>query len=1103
MANAPRPYLRGISGNDFQNFDRGEQILPLSKKLFRWIKEPRNATFLMFYGFVFTCVFGFFTGFGLFPTIFFLSLGFWLLSLQETSPLRIPVHENLLDIKNTRPNTKPQKGKGVFYVGTENQTRKEIWLSDDDCRQHFMIFGTTGAGKSELLFGFCSNFMAFGSGLIFVDGKGDIKTFASISALTKRWNREADLRVINFAPINEQDVAPGEITTNSFNPYTTAPPADMVTMISGLMSIGKEDVWSQRANQLLKAVIYVMAWARDNGKLDMNPTSIARYMELPELIKFLTDENFEGMPNYLEEQLFAYLSSLPLFKRDQWNQDDRKLRGKDEQGKPIEIGEKAFEQHTYLLMQLSGPMSLMTSDFRHVFMAKYGDIDFFDVLFNRRILVVLLPSMGQTTQQVAQMGRIIVGALKSMLGACLGSLGTHSQSFVDDVVNLRPTNAPSAFAVILDEVGSYLVTGMAQMAAQVRSFGISMIFASQDRTQMTRFDEKEANSIIANTNTQIIMRSQDTDALKLAIEVGGKEYRARTTQMSLNKQAMSENSWKDADSISISNENRINELDIRAQKEGDFHLFHADQLIRGKGFYTNALGNFKDAGNISISPIQMLTVRRPQMDLAKGAKYIPQMMKVLLNKDLLEERRRAILEKDCFDKAANDIGPLISILRNEKGVLGPFRTSYLIPSIIGVASVSFINNAVNYKMEIAANHKKIDQTINKTAKHIGGMVVEDEEDKFEIIDIENNTSPVSGIEVNNGGLTEIDAIEDGNSNIDLIGDGVEEMDYAIAPDNIEDPHAYFKSLSQAAEKDNALLPPENSFALTSFEEENEEVAFAHQEVGKEENTETPYEYEAADDYASNMFKISSMAVSGKVDQEFVRSSSTDKSIQKINHFMQGKEDDDLSLTENDTERSSDGEKASQTLFAEKAAFEEEEDNQIQSNVVAQPEIESDEDFTPSPWNIANDIEVLNEDVNRQNDDSTSNLDAYKDSSSFLADDDNILDEPPAINEDDDFVDEPPAISEDDDFTEETDEPQAISEAGEEEAISVEDSPLDDKALLPEEVSDEIEGDDEEIYEEEGEETSEKTDNSQKDGEKDKEGEKSGALLKDRELDEFI
>lgn len=47
------------------------------------------------------------------------------------------------------------------------------------------------------------------------------------------------------------------------------------------------------------------------------------------------------------------------------------------------------------------------------------------------------------------------------------------------------------------------------MAAQARSLGFSLVFATQDIPAMLRNDDKEAKSMIANTTTKIFMRVEE------------------------------------------------------------------------------------------------------------------------------------------------------------------------------------------------------------------------------------------------------------------------------------------------------------------------------------------------------------------------------------------------------------------------------------------------------------------------------------------------------------------------------------------------------------------------------------------------------------------
>ncbi|MBB9050969.1 conjugal transfer protein TrbC, partial [Escherichia coli] len=48
--------------------------------------------------------------------------------------------------------------RGIFYVGYRriNDIGRELWLSMDDLTRHVMFFATTGGGKTETTFTFCT-----------------------------------------------------------------------------------------------------------------------------------------------------------------------------------------------------------------------------------------------------------------------------------------------------------------------------------------------------------------------------------------------------------------------------------------------------------------------------------------------------------------------------------------------------------------------------------------------------------------------------------------------------------------------------------------------------------------------------------------------------------------------------------------------------------------------------------------------------------------------------------------------------------------------------------------------------------------------------------
>ena len=57
----------------------------------------------------------------------------------------------------------------------------------------------------------------------------------------------------------------------------------------------------------------------------------------------------------------------------------------------------------------------------YIFRTNLGEVDFWDVVINRRILVVLLPALEKSPEELSNLGKIIVASLKQMMASGLGA----------------------------------------------------------------------------------------------------------------------------------------------------------------------------------------------------------------------------------------------------------------------------------------------------------------------------------------------------------------------------------------------------------------------------------------------------------------------------------------------------------------------------------------------------------------------------------------------------------------------------------------------------------------------------------------------------------
>lgn len=267
---------------------------------------------------------------------------------------------------------------------------------------------------------------------------------------------------------------------------------------SGQSSDG--DMWKGRAIAFVEALMRLLVYMRDEGAILLDANTIRNYFDLQRLESIVIDKlfprddqesvNIETIPKLVTDPLRNYLNTLPGY-------------NKEKKGKQVS---QVLEQHGFITMQLVRSFSSLADTYGHIIRTNLAEVDFKDVVLNRRILVVLLPALEKSPDELSNLGKIIVSSLKAMMAA---GLGEEVEGDYRDVILRKPTNAPTPYMCILDEYGYYAVQGFAVVPAQARSLGFSAIFAGQDLPAFQKASKEEAASIGANTNIKICMKLED------------------------------------------------------------------------------------------------------------------------------------------------------------------------------------------------------------------------------------------------------------------------------------------------------------------------------------------------------------------------------------------------------------------------------------------------------------------------------------------------------------------------------------------------------------------------------------------------------------------
>lgn len=553
----------------------------LGMKTVDFFKDPINAAVLLLglglAAFIFTTLTEVFT-------LIAIGVFFYAYTRKSRLPFRMPQRSGALDYNDPLPGSnKPRKARGICFFGNRKLTEEEIWFNNDDMRTHVLIFGSTGSGKTEALVSLAFNALVQGSGFLYVDGKGDNSLFAKIFAMCRFMGRDDDLLLINFMT-GARDIvgAQEKRLSNTMNPFCMGSSSMLSQLVISLMdSSGQSsdgDMWKGRAMVFVEALMKVLVYMRDQGKLLLDANTIRKYFELTRLEsialdKMLIRDNQEPVslaeaPEVILEPIYNYLLTLPGF--------DRSKKGKQ--------GSQVLEQHGFITMQLTKIFGSLADTYGHIIRTNLAEVDLKDVVLNRRILVVLLPALEKSPEELSNLGKVIVSSMKAMMAAGLGEdvEGTFKQ-----VVSRKPTNSPTPYMCILDEYGYYAVKGFAVVPAQARSLGFSVIFAGQDLPAFQKASKEEAASIGANTNIKICMKLEDPlDTWDFFSKTAGESYVTKVDSFQSNAQSLL-NNYMDSRSASSEKRARIDLQDLKDQREGEMHIFFKSKIIRARSFFAN------------------------------------------------------------------------------------------------------------------------------------------------------------------------------------------------------------------------------------------------------------------------------------------------------------------------------------------------------------------------------------------------------------------------------------------------------------------------------------------------------------------------------------
>lgn len=418
----------------------------------------------------------------------------------------IPVVGSLLFLKDPTE----MMGDGILYLGSDmDNGGAQIWTSMDLLVRHILLIGTTGSGKTQAILGMIAQLMAQGSGGIFCDGKADITTWFMLYTLARHFGLERQLLVINYLTSGGANTKRSN-TTNIFEIASADSLSEMTSsMMGGGSGGGNDDMWRGRAEALFNVIIRAACEDRDLRGETIVADDLRRRMTLQKLLE-LPQNTIYSLRVRDEAQLF--LNDLPGYSA--WQ------KATQPQAKEQCMG-RMSEQLGFLQMQFTRVLSLLSGTYGYITGTDISEIDWIDVINQRRTVYIMLPALEKSPESLKQLGRMVVTSMRNAMLPIIG--GGQLTGLKKILIDGRPIGKRVPYGLFLDEYGSYCVEGFGDVVAQIRSMGVFACFSGQDWASFKKGSEVEADRVNANTSTKIFLKTFDPNTVKLLVETCGKK----------------------------------------------------------------------------------------------------------------------------------------------------------------------------------------------------------------------------------------------------------------------------------------------------------------------------------------------------------------------------------------------------------------------------------------------------------------------------------------------------------------------------------------------------------------------------------------------------
>lgn len=392
---------------------------------------------------------------------------------------RIALKQDKVDVNASEdfvlPSDEAYEEDGML-LGYTTDNQRPVIVPYGYFMRHFALVGGSGVGKTTLGLWVLYQNMVKGGGFVFIDAKIDADTRDALGYLSRAIGREDDLYVIN---VDDPD------NSNTYNPLLEGDADEVASRLLNLLPSSEDNPGADFYRQSVNHALTVFVGALKAAKVRYTFNDITIMMQSPQALERVLRMTPKNTPERM--QLEVFLDKYRKTEKGRAVIDVNKLKDA--------LGGMAGRAATF-----------SQGKFGKIFNHYAPEIVLTDIMMNNKMLYVMLPTMGKDAAAL-NLGKMLLSDLRTAVYKLQG---------------VPPAERPwPPFVVFADEMGSYVMPGMARLFEQARSAQVALMPGFQAFGNLSTVGEDFKDIVLQNTWTKAMYRSGSPASAEEAAEIVG------------------------------------------------------------------------------------------------------------------------------------------------------------------------------------------------------------------------------------------------------------------------------------------------------------------------------------------------------------------------------------------------------------------------------------------------------------------------------------------------------------------------------------------------------------------------------------------------------